>query len=311
MDYSRRQEFSRFYCGLLRPYWSYKQPGQPPVLIVHVPIPVRMENRSCFDSDSNTEMLKSKSRAQRDRDFRRRQTFHAKKSTCAMMPFYGLDVQDFTYEIQNGAGEEDNELTSKPRKPSLEWNTVCSLMPGSELSDREFQKVFSLPASLQDLSSVVTDTLAGSLKVADTKMMELQDELEKLKLENCSIQERQSEEMDQSRETLAFHHFNNQLLRHKIQGLEERNRQLHEANDILNSACERLISDKEQLTLTVQSCLENLDSYKRRKKNRTDSSTNGKVIDGQNDIHPLPSEDETNCEWCPIVKAFYQVCQPT
>ena len=311
MDYSRRQEFGHFYRGQFRPYWSYKQPGQPPLLVVHIPVPVRMENRNCFESDIHAEMQKSKSRAQRDRDFKRRQTFQEKKSACAIMPFYGLDGSDFTNEIQNGADEEDNKLTAKPRKTSLEWNTVCSLMPGSELSDKEFRKLFSQPASLQDPSSVVTDTLAGSLKVADTKMMELQDELEKLKLENCSIQERQSEEMDQSRETLAFHHFNNQLLRHKIQGLEERNRQLHEANDILNSACERLISDKEQLTLTVQSCLENLDSYKRRKKNRTDSSTNGKVIDGQNDIHPLPSEDETNCEWCPIVKAFYQVCQPT
>ena len=85
MDYSRRQEFSRFYSGLLRPYWSYKQPGQPSVLVVHIPVPVRMENRSCFEADIHAEMHKSKSRAQRYRDFKRRQTFHAKKSTCAMM----------------------------------------------------------------------------------------------------------------------------------------------------------------------------------------------------------------------------------
>ena len=311
MDYSRRQEFSHFYGGQFRPYWSNKRPGQPPVLVVHVPIPVRMENRCCFDTDSHTEMLKSKSRAQRDRDFKRRQTFHEKKSACAIMPFYRLDGQDFTNEIQNGAGEEDNKLTTKLRKTSLDWNTVSSLMPGSELSDREFQKLFFRPASLQDISSVVNDTLAGCLKVADTKIKELQQELAKLKSENCSNQKRQLDERDQSRETLAFHHFNNQLLRHKIEGLEERNRQLHEANNILNSACERLISDKEQLTATVQSCLENLDTYKRKQKNRTASSTNGKVIDGQNDIQPLPSEDQTNCEWCPIVKAFYRVCQPT
>ena len=306
MDYSRRQEFSHFYGGQFRPYWSNKRPGQPPVLVVHVPIPVRMENRCCLDTDSHTEMLKSKSRAQRDRDFKRRQTFHEKKSACAILPFYGLEGQDFTNEIQNGAGE-DNKLTTKLRKTCSEW----SLMPGSELSDREFQKLFSRPASLQDLSTVVNDALVHSLKVADKKIKELQQELEKLKSENCSNQKRQLDEMDQSRETLAFHHFNNQLLRHKIEGLEERNRQLHEANNILNSACERLISDKEQLTATVQSCLENLDSYKRRKKNRTASSTNVKVIDGQNDIQPLPSEDEINCEWCPIVKVFYRVCQPT
>ena len=311
MDYSRRQEFGHFYRGQFRPYWSYKQPGQPPLLVVHIPVPVGMENRSCFEADIHTEMQKSKSRAQRDRDFKRRQTFQEKKSTCAMMPFYGLDGQDFINEIQNGADEKDNKLTTKLRKTSLDWNTVSSLMPGSQLSDREFQKLFFQPASLQDLSSVVNDTLARSLKAADKKIKELQQELEKLKSENCSNQKRQLDEMDQSRETLAFHHFNNQLLRHKIEGLEERNRQLHEANNILNSASERLISDKEQLTTTVQSCLENLDTYKRRKKNRTASSTNGKVIDGQNDIQPLPSEDETNCEWCPIVKAFYRVCQPT
>ena len=311
MDYSRRQEFNHFYSGQFRPYWSYKQPGQLPVLVVHVPIPVRVENHSYSDSDSHKDMLKSKSRAQRERDFKRKQTFHEKKSACVVMPFYGLDGQDFTDEIQNGAGEEDNKSTTKLRKTSLDWNTVSSLMPGSELSDREFQKLFFRPASLQDISSVVNDTLAGCLKVADTKIKELQQELAKLKSENCSNQKRQLDERDQSRETLAFHHFNNQLLRHKIEGLEERNRQLHEANNILNSACERLISDKEQLTTTVQSCLENLDTYKRKKKNKTAPSANGKVIVEQNDIQPQPSEDQTNCEWCPIVKAFYRVCQPT
>ena len=310
MEYSRRQEFNHFYSGQFRPYWSYKQPGQPPLLVVHIPVPVGMENRSCFEAVIHAEMLKSKSRAQRDRDFKRQQTFHEKKSACAILPFYGLDGQDFRNEIQNGA-DEDNNLTTKLRKTSLDWNTVSSLMPGSQLSDREFQKLFFQPASLQDHSSVVNDTLARSLKVADKKIKELKQELEKLKSENCSNQKRQLDEMDQSRETLAFHHFNNQLLRHKIEGLEERNRQLHEANNILNSACERLISDKEQLTAMVQSCLENLDTYKRKKKNRTASSTNGKVIDGQNDIQPLPLEDQTNCEWCPIVKAFYRVCQPT
>ena len=306
MEYSRRQEFNHFYSGQFRPYWSYKQPGQPPVLVVHIPVPVRMENRSCFEADIHAEMQKSKSRAQRDRDFKRRQTFHEKKSACAILPFYGLEGQDFINEIQNGAGE-DNKLTTKLRKTCSEW----SLMPGSELSDREFQKLFSRPASLQDLSTVVNDALVHSLKVADETIKELQDEIEKLKSENISIRKHQSDETEQSTETLAFHHFNNEMLRLKNADLEERIRQFQESNKILSSACERLVGDKEQLTTVVQSCLENLDSYKRRKKNRTASSTNVKVIDGQNDIQPLPSEDETNCEWCPIVKAFYRVCQPT
>ena len=308
MDYSRRQEFSHFYGGQFRPYWSYKHPGQPSVLVVHVPVPVRMEKRSCFEADIHAEMQKPKSRAQRDRDFKRRQTFHAKKSTCAMMPFYGLEGQDFTNEIQNGAGE-DNKLTTKLRKTCSEWNTASSLMPGSELSDREFRKLFSRPASLQDLSTVVNDALVHSLKVADETIKELQDEIEKLKSENISIRKHQSDETEQSTETLAFHHFNNEMLRLKNADLEERIRQFQESNKILSSACERLVGDKEQLTTVIQSCLENLDSYKRRKKNRTAPSANGKVIDGQNDIQPLPSE--TNCEWCPIVKAFYRVCQPT
>ena len=147
--------------------------------------------------------------------------------------------------------------------------------------------------------------------MADETIKELQDEIEKLKSENISIRKHQSDETEQSTETLAFHHFNNEMLRLKNADLEERIRQFQESNKILSSACERLVGDKEQLTTVVQSCLENLDSYKRRKKNRTASSTNVKVINGQNDIQPLPSEDETNCEWCPIVKAFYRVCQPT
>ena len=310
MDYSRRQEFSHFYGGQFRPYWSNKRPGQPPVLVVHVPIPVRMENRCCFDTDSHTEMLKSKSRAQRDRDFKRRQTFHEKKSACAILPFYGLDGQDFTNEIQNGT-DEDNNLTTKPRETSLEWNTVCSFMPGSDLSDKEFRKLFFRPAGTQDLPEAVNNTLACSLKLADAKICALQKQMEKLKLEKESTQKHLSDEIEQSTETLAFHHFNNEMLRLKNADLEERVRQFREANKILSSACEHLVEDKEQLATVVQSCLENLDTYKRKKKDRTSSSTKGKVIAEQNDIQPQPSEDQTNCEWCPIVKAFYRVCQPT
>ena len=36
-----------------------------------------------------------------NRDIKRRQTFLEKKSVCAVMPFFGLQGQDFTSKIRN------------------------------------------------------------------------------------------------------------------------------------------------------------------------------------------------------------------
>ena len=76
--------------------------------------------------------------------------------------------------------------------------------------------------------------------------------------------------------------------------LEEQNRQLTEANKILLTANERLVDDKEQLTSTVQSCFENLDSYSKMKKDKTVSS---KKKGTQKDTQPMDTEQD--CEWCP------------
>ena len=52
------------------------------------------------------------------------------------------------------------------RNTFLERKTVCSLMPSSELSDKEFRKLFSRPASHPDLSVAVNNTLVCSLRLA-------------------------------------------------------------------------------------------------------------------------------------------------
>ena len=310
MDYFARQSFSQINSGQFRPYWlPHKQPGQPQVLVVQVPIPVRMDNND-YDPDRPTAMQKSKSRAQRNRDSKRRQYFLEKKSVCAIMPFHGLEGHDLSSEIQTGADDQqENKLSSKlsTDKASfdLERKMVCSSMPGAELTDKEFRRLFSRPACQPDIA--VNDTLVSNLKLADTKIEELQNRIYQLESSNISVQQQHSVEIDQSTETLSFHKFNNKLLRLRIADLEEQNRQLQESNKIVNSACERLVGDKEQLTTVIQSCLENLDKYKQ----RTMDGTSGKVTHGQNELQQPLSESEQNCEWCCVVRAFYKVSLPT
>ena len=127
-----------------------------------------------------------------------------------------------------------------------------------------------------------------SLKLAETRIKELQNEIEEIKSTHVLVQQRHSEEMDQSKETLGFHNFNNELLRLKIADFEQRNKQLQESFNLVNAACNRFHEDKEQLTTVIQSCLENLDSYERRKMEGTATLThcvrepNGNVNHGQN-----------------------------
>ena len=301
MDYKRRQDFGQFYSGQFRPYWlPYKLPGQPPVLVVQVPVPMRMDS-NCFALEKQAGMQTSKSRAQRNRDLKRRQSFQERKTICAQMPFYGLERQELMHLLQSGADSQENKVTVELWETSLERKNV-SLFPGSELPDNQFRKFFR-PASRPDIHLAVNGTLVSSLKLAKTKIEELEAKLDQLSQSNILVQQQLAMEKDQSTETLGFHHFNNEMLRFKIADLEERNRQLQEANKLLLTATERLVDDKEQLSSVVQSCFENLDSYKRIKK------TNKKVIPEQNDSHQIDSEQD--CEWCPIVKAFYRVCSPT
>ena len=181
MDYNGRQSFSQFYGGQFRPYWlPHNQQNQPPVLVVQVPVPVRMEN-NCVDPDQPIVIQKLKSRAQRSRNFKRRQTFLEKKSVCAILPFYELEEQDLSNEIQNGADEQQGskltfKLSEAQELTDLERKNVCSLLPGAGLSDKEFRKIFFRPASQHDLPVAVNTTLVCSLILAVTKIQELQKE---------------------------------------------------------------------------------------------------------------------------------------
>ena len=319
MDYFGRQSCSQINSGQFRPYWlPHNQPGQPPVLVVQVPVPVRSDN-NCYDPDKPTVMQKSNSRAQRNRDSKWRQSFMEKKSVCAIMPFHGLEGQDLSSEIQNGVDDQQEvKLSSKLSIKALfylEGKLLGSSMPGAELTDKEFWRLFSRPTCQPDIHVAVNDTLVSSLKLADTKTEELQNKIFRLESSNISEQQQHSAEIDQSTETLSFHRFNNELLRLRIADLEERNRQLQESNKIVNSACERLIRDNDSLSEVVQSCLANLDTYKRRTAaSPPEREWKGDETQGQDkmqDFQQPPSEVETNCERCCVVRAFYKVSSPT
>ena len=291
----------QFFSGQFRPYWMhYYQPGRPPVLVVQLPVPIRMDSNYVVPG-KQAGMQSSKSRAQINRDLKRRQSFQERKTVCAQMPFYGLEIQELTHLLQSATDDQENKMLSVQREAPLKTNTVCPFMPGSALSDKEFGKLFSRPDTQPEVA--VNNTLVCSLRHAQSKIKELEGKLDQLSQSNILVQQQLAMEKDQSTETLGFHHFNNEMLRFKIADLEERNRQLQEANKLLLTATECLVEDKEQLSSVVQSCFENLDSYKRMKK------TNKKVIPEQNDSHQIDSEQD--CEWCPIVKAFYRVCSPT
>ena len=114
MDYFGRQNFGQLYGVKFSPYWlprRHFQPDHPPVLCV--PVPVTWRN-NCFDLDKH----RSKSRAQINRDFKRRQTFLEQKSLCTMMPFYGLEGQELTNEIRSGSDDQGSKFNSKLRKAS-------------------------------------------------------------------------------------------------------------------------------------------------------------------------------------------------
>ena len=193
MDCNGRQKFGQVYGEQLRPYWlPSNQPSQPPVLVVQVPVPVRMENN--FDPDQPTVIQKLKSRSQRNKDFNRRQTFLEKKSVCAILPFYELEGQDLSNEIQNGADDKQgSKLTLKLREAqeltALERKNVCSWLPGAGLSDKEFRKLFSRPASQSDLHVAVNNTLVSSLKLAEDRLLELQNKIVQLESSNISVKQ--------------------------------------------------------------------------------------------------------------------------
>ena len=97
------------------PYWlprRHYQSSQQAILVVQVPVRATLKHKK-FDQPNVMHSLKN--RAQRQRDYNRRQTFLEQKNFCAM-PFYGLEGQEFTKEIQNCA--EENKLILKLRNSS-------------------------------------------------------------------------------------------------------------------------------------------------------------------------------------------------
>ena len=165
-----------------------------------------------------------------------------------------MEGQDLSNEIQNGADDQQEsklsfKLSEAQKHCNLERKILCSSIPGAELSDKEFRRLFFRSACQPDLA--VNDTRISSLKLSDAKIEELQNRADQLEATNISVQQHHSTELDQSTETLRFYQFNNELCL-KIADLEEPNKQLQESFEMINSACERLIGEKQQLTSVVQ-----------------------------------------------------------
>ena len=180
MDYFGRQNLGQLYGGKFSPYWlprRHFQPVHPLVLVVQVPVPVTWRN-NCFDHDN----LKSKSRAQRYRDFKRRQTFLEQKNICAVMPFYGLEGPDLTKEILNDADDQGSKFNSKLRKASktiksLEIENQSLLSSKAELSTQ----LDAALKTMEELSTYKQDYLEAEVRWSN--------ELEKVQSLEQKVQE--------------------------------------------------------------------------------------------------------------------------
>ena len=64
---------------------------------------------------------------------------------------------------------------------------LCSSIPGAELSDKEFRRLFFRSACQADLA--VNDTWMSSLKLYDAKIEELQNRADQLEATNISVQQ--------------------------------------------------------------------------------------------------------------------------
>lgn len=233
--------------------------------------------------------------ATRSRDTQRRDTFIRGK-LCAGLPFFALNDAELQSELENVAGVQQRDRYSKP---NMDRQDTCSVMPGAELSDREFRRLLSRP---DDRQIVINCTLLHKKEIAENRTIELEKELENLKLKQVG-------EMEQMKETLNNYKFDADLCRLKIADLEERNRQLKESFDYMNTACIKLLEDKKALRNTTQACFENLDKYKELILNTRQESDGAKDVNNQTD-QVQTSVDNSNCEWCSIVRAFYRVCMP-
>ena len=164
MDYFRRHNFDHFYGGNFRPYWMSHNKTHQQITVIEMPSRTRYHLRMCGFETSKI------------RDFK------------------GSDL------LTKPKNKAQKLLDLERRKTFLERKTVCSSLPCSELSDKEFRKLFSRPASHPDLPVAVNNTLVCSLKLAETKIKELQNEMEELKSTNILEQQRHSEKMEQSKD---------------------------------------------------------------------------------------------------------------
>ena len=207
MDYTRRQDFNYFYGGNLRPiiYWMPFQ--QLPSSTAYFKRTFRYATCKFRDFKNSDLQGEFKSRAQKERDLKRRKTFFERK-------------------------------------------TVCAMTPGAELSDREFQKLFSRPAIQPELS-VATDSLVCSLEFAENKIQELEKKLDQLNTSNTSAQKVHTVEMEQSKETIK-------ILETENQSLLSENAKLSTAVANQEQKCHELSTQLD----TAQKTVEHLTSYK-------------------------------------------------
>ena len=210
MDYYGRQKFGQSYSEQFRPYYwlPNNQPGQLPVLVVQVPLPVRMEN-NCFDSDTKPSLIHiSKSRAQKNRDFKRRQTF-LEKSVCAIMPFYELEGQDLTNGIQDSMdGLQEVKVTSKLRKATetikdlefenkslMSLNDKLGVMVNKE-KQRSPELSTQLVAAKQDKAASINTMDTQERRDTQKLILTLKEDLKSYKEKHSDAEKRLSAELE-------------------------------------------------------------------------------------------------------------------
>ena len=219
MDYYGRQNCGDFYRGQFSSYWlprRHFQPDHPPVLVVQVPVPVTWRN-NCFDHDN----LKSKSRAQRHRYFKRIQTYLEQKNICAVMPFYGLEGPDLTKEIQNDVDDQGSLFNSKLRKASETLKSLkCENQSLTASVAVEKRRCHELKTQLDAALKTVEDLRSYKQDGYDAEMR-LSNELEKVQSLEQKVQQ-QAKMLDDYHDAEMRWSAENE----KIQFLEQQVRQM-------------------------------------------------------------------------------------
>lgn len=164
-------DFYNFYGGFVRPYWLHNyQPNQPPVLVVHMPVPGRFDS-NCFKMDKSKSMKRTKSQAQKNRDFHRRQIFIEKKNTYAAMPFFGLQDRDFLNELQKDSFLLQEKNVSKLHSATRAIEKLQKEIHNLKLSNASFQ--FSLEDEMRKNKEINI-----TLQKQSEEQKKLQDDLD-------------------------------------------------------------------------------------------------------------------------------------